>query len=184
MYVGGVNRRLMHFPYDLSSFVLLALTAESYVSIGLAFAVLSVGCFFFCWYLLSTSKVFDGLKRYQIQTCESGKLRVIREACKVNHLTMQDKLSCYQDGQAMILCHEPIPFGLGRRFWRIPLSELKPRGDAVYDFAIATPQGPLLCFFGAKFRSKFMVVDGTQPRENAPLGGVRAAVSIGSRNQK
>jgi hypothetical protein len=184
MYVGGVNRRLMHFPDDLSSFALLALTAENFVTIGVLLAGLSVVCFVFCWYLLSTSKVFDGLKRWQVQVCDFGKLLPIKDHCKVNELTVKDKLSCYQDGQLLFLCHEPLPFGIGKRCWRIPLAELKPRGDAVYDFAIATPKGPLLCFFGPKFRSKFMVLDGTQPRENAPLGGVRAAVSIGPRNHK
>lgn len=184
MCAGGVNRRLMHFPYDHSNSVLLALTAENFVTIGVLLGGLSAVCFIFCWYLLSTSKVFDGLKRFQVQVCDSGKLRPIKGPCRVNELTVKDKLSCYQDGQLIFLCHEPLPFGLGRRCWRIPLAELKPRGDAVYDFAIATPQGPLLCFFGPKFRSQFMVVDGGQPRENAPLGGVRAAVSMGPRNQK
>jgi hypothetical protein len=184
MYAGGVNRRLMHFPDDLSHVVLLASIAENFVTIGVLLAGLSAVCFVFCWYLLSTSKVFDGLKRFQVQVCDFGKLRLINEQCRVNELTVKDKLSCYPEGQVLFLCHEPLPFGMGRRCWRIPLAELKPRGDAVYDFAIATPQGPLLCFFGPKFRSQFMVVDGSQPRENAPLGGVRAAVSIGPRNQK
>lgn len=179
MYAGGVNRWPMHFPYDLSSFVLLASIAENFVTIGVLLAGLSLACFVFCWYLISTSKVFDGLKRFQVQVCDFGKLRPIKEDCKVNELTIKDKLSCYQDGQLMFLCHEPLPFGIGRRCWRIPLSELKPRGDAIYDFAIATPKGPLLCFFGQRFRSQFMAVDDSKPRENAPLGGVRAAVSIG-----
>jgi hypothetical protein len=167
-----------------SCLALLALSVESYISIGLVLACLSAMAFFFSWYLLRTSKVFDGLKRYQIQVCDFGKLRLIKEQCKVNELSMTDKLSCYQDGQSMILCHEPLPFGIGRRCWRIPLAELKPRGDAVYDFAIATPQGPLLCFFGQKFRSQYMVPDATKPKENAPLGAVPAAVSIGPRNHQ
>jgi hypothetical protein len=169
----------MNFPYDSLSLAFMALSPETFVSIGVLLAGASAVCFVFCWYLLNTSKVFDGLKRFQIQACDFAKLRVIKEHCKVNQLTMKDKLSCYQDGQMLILCHEPLPFAIGRRCWRIPLVELKPRGDAVYDFAIATPQGPLLCFFGQQFRKQFMVVDGAQPKENAPLGAVPAAVSIG-----
>lgn len=184
MYAGGVNRRLMHVPYDLLNLVLLASIEENFVTIGVLLAGLSAVCFVFCWYLLSTSKVFDGLKRFQVQVCDFDKLKPIAEHCKVNELIVKDKLSCYQDGQLLFLCHAPLPFGIGQRCWRIPLAELKPRGDAVYDFAIATPHGPLLCFFGPKFRSQFMVVDGSQPKENAPLGGVPAAVSVGPRNQK
>ncbi|WP_147263451.1 hypothetical protein [Roseimicrobium gellanilyticum] len=176
----------MSFPYESLSVGFLALAAETYVSLGVLLAGASVVCFVFCWFLLSTSKVFDGLKRFQIQTCDFGKLRVIKEHCKVNELTMRRKLSCYQDGQMMILCHEPLPLGIGKRCWRIPLSELKPRGDAVYDFAIATPKGPLLCFFGQQFRKQFMVpVDATKPKENSPLGAVPAAVSsIGARQHQ
>lgn len=174
----------MEFPYDSSHFAFIALAPETFVSTGVVLAGASAVCFIFCWYLLSTSKVFDGLKRFQIQACNFKTLRPIREHCKVNELTMKDKLSCYQDGQLLVLCHEPLPFAIGRRCWRIPLAELKPRGDAVYDFAIATPQGPLLCFFGQKFRQQFMTPDATKPKENAPLGAVPAAVSVGPRHHQ
>jgi hypothetical protein len=174
----------MPFVQDLSYLALLALAAEAYVSIGILLAGLSVVGFFFYWYLLNTSKVFDGLKKYEIQVCDFGKLQVIKENCKVNELTMREKLSCYHEGQMMVLCHHPLPFGIARRCWRIPVAEMKPRDDAVYDFALATPKGPLLCYFGKDFRKQFKLFEGTQPRENAPLGSTPSAVSIGPRDHQ
>lgn len=159
------------YPISASvDFRMLALAAGDYVSIALVLAVFSGGFFFFCWFLLSTSKVFDGLNPYVIQTCNFESLRKIRDVCKVNDMTVKNKLSCYQEGRLLILCHEPLPFGIGRRCWRIPIADLKPRDDAVYDFAIATSEGPLLCYFGQGFRSQFKLFEGPQLREKSPLG--------------
>ncbi|HSI62950.1 MAG TPA: hypothetical protein VLE43_07515 [Candidatus Saccharimonadia bacterium] len=148
---------------------LLALGAQGYISIALILACLSVAFFVFCWFLLSTSKVFDGLKPYLIQTCKFGSLRVIREDCKVNDMTVKNQLSYYVEGQTLILCHEPLPFAIGRRCWRIPVGELKLRDDAVYDFGITTPQGPLLCYFGQQFRSELKLYSGEQLRTRSLL---------------
>jgi hypothetical protein len=148
---------------------ILALSAEDYMAVGVVFAGLSFACFVICWFLLSASKVFDCLKPYLIQTCRFESLRMIRDDCQVNDMHVRNKLSYYVDGQLLILCHEPLPFGIGRRCWRIPIAELKPRDDAVYDFGVSTPQGPLLCYFGQRFRTELKLYVGDQLRSRSML---------------
>ncbi len=134
---------------------LLALAAQDMVHAGLCLAGLSAVFGFITWYLITTSRVFDGLRRHLTTRVRTGSLRKIEDDCQINDLSMRNRLSCYRDGQSVVLCHEPLPFGIGRRCWRIPLAELKPRDDAVYDFAIDTPDGPLLCYFGTAFRKEY-----------------------------
>lgn len=148
---------------------ILALTAEDCMAIGVVFAGLSLASLVTSWFVLSASKVFDGLKPYLIQTCKLDRLRMIREDCQVNEMSVKNKLSYYVDGPLLILCHEPLPFGIGRRCWRIPISELKPRDDAVYDFGVSTPGGPLLCYFGQRFRTDLKLYTGEQLRTRSLL---------------
>lgn len=133
----------------------LAITGAGLMSIGVGLAVLA-GCFVLvAWFMVCSANVFDGLEKYVTTDVKRGSLKKIQDACQVNDMSMRNALSCYKDGKALVLCHEPLPFGIKRRCWRIPLAELKPRGDAVYDFSVHTPKGPLLFYLGQEFRKEF-----------------------------